>query len=143
MRGGNFYKTIVTSFMWLILGVISILGIVFSDGPGGYDPTWIVIMPMILAFAGTFSIWVLPGLAGVEQNESVNEQHIEKAKRQAGTSKLDLLLEMMDDDEREAFKQTLKRQVLSDMRLGEDGELPRQAEILWEDSISSQGTRGN
>jgi hypothetical protein len=49
-----------------------------------------------------------------------------KTKRESG-SKLALLLELMDEDERMAFKESLKQQVLG----GEsDGELPFEAGLL-------------
>jgi hypothetical protein len=62
----------------------------------------------------------------------------EKAKRGTGRSESDniaLLLEMMDADEREEFKNILKRRVLQDARLSDDGEFypPASLESLMQD----------
>ncbi len=59
----------------------------------------------------------------------------EKAKRTAH-DKYELLMQLMDDDEREAYKQLLKQQYLG--KVNADGELPFNAELFEEDERMSQ-----
>ena len=116
-------KTVTTLFMWLMLSAIAIISI---DTPGG-DSAWVAIVAMIAAVVGTFFIWVASELIKQEAAEKSQQQaqSYEKAKRGSGSAgdKLALLLEMMDYDEREAFKETLKRRVLDDASVGNDGEI--------------------
>jgi hypothetical protein len=90
-------------------------------------------MPLIIGFLVTLVVWV-----GGDSKGQAPPADYEKAKRQPGdtNTKLALLLELMDEDEREAFKETLKRRVLDDMTSG-DGELLADAATL-ESLLSDQ-----
>ena len=95
-------------------------------------------MPLIAAFGllvallATFLFWGLPEVTKIYDARLAARlgevPTSDKAKRQSGDT-LALLLELMDDEEREAFKETLKRRVLEDMGV-DDGELPYAAETL-------------
>lgn len=125
-------KTIATVFMWIILGAIGMSGILADPGLGGTESAIIAIGAMLAGIIGTGMIWSPEVFNGSSHDES-KQTHTEKAKRQAGDQRMALLLEMMDEDEREAFKETLKRRVLNGARFSEDGELPYGADMLYED----------
>ena len=124
----NIMKMLSTLAIWAITGTISIFGITSNTNINS-DLVWITILPLIIALIATFMIWVAPELARADNAAKATHLHIgdsEKAKRDASRSdesRLSLLMEMMDDDEREAFKDTLKRRLLDDYRVNEDGEL--------------------
>jgi len=66
----------------------------------------------------------------------------EAAKRKRGTDdKFSLLMELMDDDERAAFKEALMRRVLADAADSGDGELPYDAESLEALPYDDESTR--
>lgn len=131
-------KMIATIAMWVMAIVISISGM-SQDFLGTAIPennmVWLAIAPLVIAVMGTFMIWVIPELDS-NQAAASNDESTGKAKRQHG-DKLSLLLEMMDEDERAAFKHLLKQQVLEEHRYA-DGELPYNGDslesLLTEDS---------
>jgi hypothetical protein len=93
-----------------------------------------VIFPMIMAMGSTAVLW---GQEGASRRASARQfsqfdGHPLKAKNESAYErKMRLLMEMMDDDEREDFKRSLKRQLLNDYsKRGHliDGELPFDAE---------------
>lgn len=131
MQTEAFFKMITTITIWVILGAISVMVIIFSEGRFNGDTSMLTIFPLILAFLATIGIWFGKELFAGRSAQQV-ERETEKAKRDMGMSKLDLLMNMMDEDEREAFKETLKRRVLNEMRLSEDGELPYGADLMYE-----------
>ena len=85
-------------------------------------------IPIIVAFLGTLII-----LGRETQLESralqSSQAEQEKSKRQAN-EKLAMLMELMDEDERQAFKARLERQVLAEIGTAGDGELPHGSETL-------------
>ncbi len=124
-------KFIVSLVMWIGILSISLATLLNSQTIESWVVAVVAVGSLIAGTIGTAAIW----------SPQVLTEHpgdFEKTKRQVGISKLDLLMEMMDDDERQAFKQTLKRQVLTDMRLNDDGELPDGASRLWEEHLSDQ-----
>ena len=131
-------KMIATIAMW-VMGIVITVSAMSRDFLGTPIPeqnmVWLAIGPLVIAVVGTFMLWVIPELDNVE-TASKTEQSTGKAKRQQGV-KLSLLLELMDEDEREAFKQLLKRQMLEESGYA-DGELPYGSETL--ESLLSEGT---
>jgi hypothetical protein len=123
-------KMIATIAMWL-MGIVITVSAMSRDFLGTPIPeqnmVWLAISPLVIAVLGTFMLWVVPELDSTEA-ASKTEQSIGKAKRQQG-DKLSLLLELMDDDERQAFKQLLKQQVLEETGYA-DGELPYGGDTL-------------
>lgn len=121
-------KLIVSTVMWIAVSLISIMSIIFGNNMSGGDVTMAVIAPLVVGLLGTFFIWVAPELnkADVEKHKARQRDRYadEKPKRM---SKMDMLMEMMDEDERRAFKETLKRQMLNNLS---DGELNYDAESL-------------
>jgi hypothetical protein len=130
----TFWKMVTTITAWILLAGISITALIVSgDARFSGDVTAVTLMPLIIGFLVTLVVWV-----GGDSKGQARPADYEKAKRQPGdaNTKLALLLELMDDDEREAFKETLKRRVLDDMTSG-DGELLADAATL-ESLLSDQ-----
>jgi len=105
--------------MWVAVG-LSFFALGIYGAETGRDVGWLFVVTLL---ATLFTTIVLSGaLPGI----FIGAPGQEKTKRHRD-DKLALLLELMDDDERAAFKETLKQQVLA----GEsDGELPYDAELL-------------
>lgn len=130
-------KAIVTAVAWIALSIVSVMAVIFANGSNIED--WALVAmalgPLGIAVATTAIIWDQKD--SVQTSDSAQDQQYEKAKRTGrGQSRLDMLMDMMDEDEREAFKETLKEQVLRDFRQGnisEDGELPTSLASLMED----------
>ena len=125
-------KMIATIAMW-VMGIVITVSAMSRDFLGTPIPeqnmVWLAIGPLVIAVMGTFMLWVVPELDNVGTvSKSVSVTSEQKAKRQQG-DKLSLLLELMDDDEREAFKHLLKRQVLEESGYA-DGELSYGSETL-------------
>ena len=125
-------KFIVSLVMWIGILGISLATLLNSQTIESWVVAVVALGSLIAGTIGTAAIWS-PQVLTDHAEPSRQAGDFEKAKRQAGMSKLDLLMEMMDDDEREAFKHSLKRQVLTDMRLNDDGELPDAASVLWDE----------
>jgi hypothetical protein len=122
----NIMKMLATLGIWTITGAISFSATI--DSPIDGDVLAVVIAPLLIALFATFFIWVAPELVRADRDAKSTHHHIgdsEKAKRRVSgdESRMALLMEMMDDDERQAFKETLKRRLLDDYRVNEDGEL--------------------
>lgn len=128
MWSNSMAKGIVSIVMWVIVGFISFAAI--SDVFGTMNETGgnlvaLVLGPLGIGFVTTFFIWVLPELIEADHKKAAleskqDEEKEEKAKRTGAMSidKIALLMEMMDEDELADFKQTLKREVLTDMGYG-------------------------
>ena len=124
----NTGRIIATVIMWLVLGTISIVAITNNSGVWnnsmGDDILPLVLGSLFFGLVGTYMIWVRPEMYKYKYARTQNGEGSEKAKRQgSGSQKMALLLELMDEDEREAFKETLKRRVLDEARIGGDGEI--------------------
>lgn len=112
-------KLIPTVVIWLVsLGIC--LAVLLNPNP----EEWIIAIPLIVAGASTGLIWQADAdRAKYERvsGHSTRLDSVEKAKRDPD-AKMRLLLEMMDEDERQAFKESLKRQVMRNAGMN-DGEL--------------------
>jgi hypothetical protein len=130
MDSRNDAKVFLTVAMWTIATVITLsglsgqfLGNTIAEG----HRVWYVLAPMITVVLTSLMMWGVPEQAWTEKTLETSQSD-QKAKRQQG-DKLALLLELMDDDERQAFKQLLKQQVLEETGYA-DGELPYADETL-------------
>lgn len=132
------WKMVATLGAWVVLGIISTVAIVNAEALGE-DASVIAGVPLAIGVMITGIIWM--GEAAIEasmerrrmEHGQPSQETVEKSKREAGMSKMELLLEMMDDDERAAFKETLKQQMLGEKRLNSDGELNVDAAFFEED----------
>lgn len=136
-------KTVATIAAWGMLGLIGMMAVIDNSS---YSGMWVALGAMVTALAATFFIWVLseavrkPAVNQPGQQRTASENDIAKAKRQPG-DRLSMLLELMDEDEREAFKETLKQRLLDDMSLNDDGELGYRTtleDLLDDDSLRRQ-----
>lgn len=125
-------KSFLTLIAWIGCFVLAIHGM-------NTDMTIGVIFAFLSAFGFTMILWWNDEQIseffgdGSHKSETSDEVLTYKAKREDSyDSKMRLLMELMDDDEREAFKQTLKDQIINrHTRLDDglvDGELPFDAE---------------
>jgi hypothetical protein len=128
MNSKEIARIAVTVTMWLILGFISFVAIagegVFNTTIQG-DVTAMALGPLILAMIGTAIIWTTDNEKSEGETGKATAEALEKAKREGSAlsmDKLALLMELMDDEELRQFKETLKREVLSDMGYASDGE---------------------
>ena len=131
----NIVKGIITLIMWVFLSAISIGAMIESSTFAQAGNIEVLALgPLVIALFGTFIIWVLPDLVRNEHNENIakltNKEHSKNKRQSSGSDKLSLLMELMDEDERQAFKETLKQRILDDTRLDADGELSYGADTL-------------
>ena len=136
-------KTVATIAAWGMLGLIGMMAVIDNSTLSGM---WVALGAMAAALVTTFFIWVLseavkkPAAGQSGQQRDISERDVSKAKRQPG-DRLSMLLELMDEDEREAFKETLKQRLLDDMSLNDDGELGYRTtleDLLDDDSLRRQ-----
>lgn len=122
-------KLIVSSIMWIAVSLISVMALVFGNNMNGADVPIAIIAPLVVALMGTFFIWVAPelGKADAEKYKSRRLEQLQSDEKPKRMSKMDMLMELMDEDERYAFKEALKRQMLNNLS---DGELNYDAETL-------------
>jgi hypothetical protein len=129
----------ITAIMWV--GIAAFMITVVLNGPL-FNEQWMVmvltLVPLVLGFFVTLALWspaVFPWVSVSQlramQRDRVDERpgRDEKPKRSSASSasgpeaRARLLLDLMDDHEREQFKQDLKRRALEDAVVGEDGEI--------------------
>ncbi|MCD4686629.1 MAG: hypothetical protein K8S97_11905 [Anaerolineae bacterium] len=101
----------LVALIWIMMSVVCIVAV--ANGELGLG----LLIPLLVAILATFFLGVLPGMLTTALETR------EKAKR-TPQDRMSLLMEMMDDDERAAFKAALKQRVLDDLDRAEDGELP-------------------
>lgn len=110
----------LTGFVWATVGATLIVALNMAG-----DVTAGVVVMTLIGFAfATHTSRVIWGLT--EQQTANKAEPIAKRKRTAPNS-TELLLDLMDDDEREAFKHALAERVLARadrLRDADDGELP-------------------
>ena len=143
---GDIGKTLSTIAVWAALGLIAMMAVIDNSSMTGM---WVALGAMLTALAATVVIWVVaeavkkPNAPKSARQLGDDLRAAEKAKRQPG-DRLNLLLELMDDDEREAFKETLKQRIMDDMRLNDEGELDYHTtleDLLDDDAIRQQRRR--
>jgi hypothetical protein len=131
----NFGRITLMLLIWIALGTIAAEAIGASP-TSGIDATAITIIAMIMATVSTIVILAPEALSA---RRSGSQTHFisggtEKAKRGAGDlpddARLALLLELLDEDERQALKERLKRQVLDEAYVTDDGEIAYRGQSL-------------
>lgn len=114
-------KAIVSVFIWCVVAFIAGTGLLNSGSINGLALTVIIFISFLSAALATMALWV-PQV--FHESVTVTDEVPEKAKHvDSEEARLRMLMELMDDDEREAFKQTLKQRML-DADPYADGELP-------------------
>lgn len=142
MKGNNnLGKALATIVMWMISGVLSMAVIMQANGQFGDGTAIMMAIPLIIVLLGTFFMWVAPEFAKNDRIEAErkHEHEREKNKRYSNEgSRMAVLMEMMDEDERQAFKQALKRKMLGESRLTMDGELSEGMDYLLQGDEEDQ-----
>lgn len=119
--------------MWVAVG-IGLFAVGIYGAETGKDVGWLFVLAILLPIFTTIILsGALPGF-------TFRSSRQEKAKRQSD-DKLALLLELMDDDERVAFKEALKQRLLESES---NGELPYGVgllEVLEQEETSSRRPR--
>ena len=126
-------KVLTTIALWVIAALVVIRAMepeVMSQLSSGDSVIGFVAMALVLAIGGTFLFWVLPEMRRMEHADKLAkldpETESEKTKRRGGArsdEQLALLFELLDEAERETFKERLQQRVLDNLRYSE-GELP-------------------
>lgn len=129
----NIAKLISTVMIWIMMaGIVITIAIASPNTLDGGDVTGLASAMMGIAMVSTLIIWAVPELIrrqNTTRQDAAKYVEIDKQKRTGAggreDSRMALLMDMMDDDEREAFKQVLKQKILDDMSqpTGDDGEL--------------------
>ena len=105
--------------MWVAVG-IGLFSVGVYGAETGRDVGWLFVLTILLTMFTTLI------LSGGVPGFSFRPPAQDKAKHQSD-SNLALLLELMDENERTAFKEKLEQRVLGNES---DGELPHEAELL-------------
>jgi len=128
---GNLARMVVTTVIWIVCALVVVMSSIF-----GNVSEIAVVAPLIAATIGTLVVWTAGETSTSRQPLAARDDH-EKAKRGAqGDARIHMLLELMTPEEREAFKETLKAQVMGDLRRGmpfDDGEMPSSVASLLDD----------
>jgi hypothetical protein len=95
----------------VIWGLATLMTIVALGNAGlGWIEDWVVAIPLGVALVATLAIWE-SGRGDSHASSKQQSQPNQKSDSTAYT--MALLMEMMDDDEREEFKSQLKQRILS------------------------------
>ncbi len=118
----NILRLVVTAIVWVMVTALGSISIIIP-GEMTSGAVYITLLGLIFAYATTRSLWRVEQPQQDRLKKS-RELGAEKRKRSTGDTKADMLLALMDDDEREAFKQALQARLLQGAtRLRDDGEL--------------------
>lgn len=111
-------KFLLTLVVWVICGFVAVFPM-FNEGISS-GAVMVIVIALIAAVGATSVLWG----DGDETDTDIKTAQ-EKRKRDETMPQVDLLLSMMDEDERAAFKDELKRRVLDERtaRLSDDGEV--------------------
>jgi hypothetical protein len=113
-------KALIVAAMWLGWGIMG--DNLFSSGAS--VDLLVILIPLLVVAFFTLVIWMGPALF------SIIESRADKAKR-SPSDVLAAIMELMGEDEREKFKETLKQRMLDNVSSGiVDGELPLDSESL-------------
>ena len=94
------------TLMFWVVG-ISITLIFLGNVTAGLLDDWLIVVPLIVTLLSTVTLW------GIDPEKGIPEQ-ITSVKQTDNTAySMALLMEMMDEDEREEFKHNLKQRILS------------------------------
>jgi hypothetical protein len=138
----NFWKSVTTMGIWVLCSGISITALVT-----GNSGTFAILIPLVAATFSTLFLWDEGKSSDDIDIDKPQKAPLEKSKRggnSGGGDKMNLLMQLMDDDERQAFKEALKQQVLSQQGGFLDGELPYDADVFdrYEEDLPAKRLRG-
>lgn len=116
-------RSLLTVFIWVLSSVISLIVLALGLSSDTFSSTELIFMfglPLVVAMFGTVAIW--------EASKDMDKPAPQEKNKRQQLDKLGLLMELMDEDERYAFKEVLKRQVLAEAAYADDGEIPLDVE---------------
>lgn len=118
---GDLGRMGATVFIWGMASLISLFALNTSFDVS-IGVVFIILVAMSFAYASTRVIW---GVASTPAASTpANADDVDKPKRAVRDSKAEILLALMDEDERESFKEALKHKILYEgARLSDEGEL--------------------
>ncbi len=96
--------TVATIAIWIATTIISVFALMFEG--------WAVAIPLGVALVATLAIWVPSSERSSHADKGSGGYSSEKRGDNSAYT-MALLMEMMDEDEREEFKSQLKRRILS------------------------------
>jgi len=152
-------KLTITVTMWTALVIFMSIVV---DNVAAFPEAWTVLpltlVPLVFGFFVTLALWspvIFPWidaerLRALRDERAVPAQSAKRKRDQqhqpTGGQQLDALLSLMSDSEREEFRRELKRRVLEDASVGEDGEIEYRglslSRLLDEDDLQAgQGRR--
>ena len=142
----NLGKVFVSLVMWVGLLSISIGAMIEHGDKSGFTLVPLVLVPLVLAIAGTALLWVIPDMnKNAYDAISTRIEGQEKTKRRSRREEqLDLLMDLLSEEELVVFKEKLQQRVLEDSGY-DDGELPYTGETsatLLEDEPQARQQRG-
>lgn len=113
-------NTVTIIAMWFAVAIID-FGLAIASFADSSSLGWPMIIPILIALFGT--IYILSVQPWIDARLEQTGRDQEKAKREVGDM-MAVLMELMDEDERAAFKQRLEERVLGDAGFTDDGEIP-------------------
>lgn len=98
-----------TFIVWSFASAMTIIAFIASSSGSLED--WLAVVPLAVALISTIVIWESASDDKKSSNKSLGSSTVQKPDNTAYN--MALLMEMMDDDEREEFKYRLKERILS------------------------------
>lgn len=141
MNNSPLFRMIATITIWLFGAGISITALIQSPSGVGLGTGIVVIACLIASTLATAAVWDQLN-DSADSKDKTRLASTEKAKREAGSNtKMALLMELMDDDEHEAFKDMLKQRLMEEALYGEESYNSVSLEELLTDSSSNYARR--
>jgi len=98
-----------TVFIWAFATLITI--VILGNMSLGWIEDWVIAVPLGVALISTLAVW--ESGKNDSASKSSEQAHSSGKKGDNTAYNMALLMEMMDDEEREEFKSQLKRRILS------------------------------
>ncbi|HRF94847.1 MAG TPA: hypothetical protein PLZ51_06630, partial [Aggregatilineales bacterium] len=96
-----------TALIWVLATIMTVVAFVSANSGNLED--WIMVVPLVVAMFATVTIW-----ESSKGDSSKSDEKSSSGKKGDSTAyTMALLMEMMDEDEREEFKYDLKNRILS------------------------------
>ncbi|MCL4256110.1 MAG: hypothetical protein KJ043_20300 [Anaerolineae bacterium] len=102
----NYKWRVGLTLMFWIVG-IGITFIFLGNVVAGLLDDWLVIVPLVITLLSTMTLW------GLDPEKALPDQPTSEKKSDSTAYTMALLMEMMDEYEREEFKSQLKQRILS------------------------------
>lgn len=121
-------------FLWGFVTIISVVAMGKVDTmPDSYG--LVMLGALVVGLLLTAGIWFNEIIGAMFSLRKLDDDKAadEKSKNSAHARKVALLMDLMDDDERAAFKEALRHRMLNSVPVSSDGELNMDAAFFEED----------